>query len=173
MGGPVASLLDTQLTASSFASLPAPPPPHCRSQHRPTAAPTPTLAAHASPPLPAQCEPVAHPRSSWQADTGVWSGGRMAALSGAQPAQRSAGPKRAAWQRALFRFPIPNRRLRGYCVTPYYRLHRSACQRKLVVASCDAGAGLFCARCSGFTKDTFAPSAAVWSIPHRGYCIHS
>ena len=34
----------------------------------------------------------------------------MAALSGAQPAQRSAGPKRAAWQRALFRFPIPNRR---------------------------------------------------------------
>ena len=33
----------------------------------------------------------------------------MAALSGAQPAQRSAGPKRAAWQRALFRFPIPNR----------------------------------------------------------------
>ena len=30
----------------------------------------------------------------------------MAALSGAQPAQRSAGPKRAAW-RALFRFPIP------------------------------------------------------------------
>ena len=37
----------------------------------------------------------------------------MAALSGAQPAQRSAGPKRAAWQRALFRFPIPNRRLRG------------------------------------------------------------
>ena len=108
MGGPVASLLDTQLTASSFASLPAPPPPHCRSQHRPTAAPPPTLAAHASPPLPAQREPVAHPRSSWQADTGVWSGGRMAALPGAQPAQRSAGPKRAAWQRALFRFPIPN-----------------------------------------------------------------
>ena len=34
----------------------------------------------------------------------------MTALSGAQPAQRSAGPKRAAWQRALFRFPIPNRR---------------------------------------------------------------
>ena len=49
----------------------------------------------------------------------------MAALSGAQPAQLSAGPKRAAWQRALFRFPIPNRRLRGYCVTPYYRVHRS------------------------------------------------
>ena len=50
----------------------------------------------------------------------------MAALPGAQPAQLSAGPKRAAWQRALFRFPIPNRRLRGYCVTPYYRVHRSA-----------------------------------------------
>ena len=33
----------------------------------------------------------------------------MAALPGAQPAQLSAGPKRAAWRRALFRFPIPNR----------------------------------------------------------------
>ena len=45
----------------------------------------------------------------------------MTALSGAQPAQRSAGPKRAAWQRALFRFPIPNRR-KGVPVlrpTPY------------------------------------------------------
>ena len=33
----------------------------------------------------------------------------MAALPGAQPAQLSAGPKRAAWRRALFRFPFPNR----------------------------------------------------------------
>ena len=43
----------------------------------------------------------------------------MAALSGAQPAQRSAGPKRAAWQRALFRFPIPNRRKGVLRPTPY------------------------------------------------------
>ena len=37
----------------------------------------------------------------------------MAALSGAQPAQRSAGPKRAAWQRARSspRLPEPSLRL--------------------------------------------------------------
>ena len=43
----------------------------------------------------------------------------MTALSGAQPAQRSAGPKRAAW-RALFRFSPSPTEERGYCVTPYY-----------------------------------------------------
>ena len=50
----------------------------------------------------------------------------MAALSGAQPAQPSAGPKRAAWQRALFRFPIPNRRKGVLRHTLLYRVHRSA-----------------------------------------------